>query len=106
MYAEPRTRPDVQPHPADPYAERDRPARPDDWDRREDEQNETDRYDGLPLAADGPLRHENGDRPARYENGDGPVRHENGDGPVRHDDDAGFPQSSSRRSGPTSGRTR
>ncbi|MFF0173686.1 phosphatidate cytidylyltransferase [Micromonospora profundi] len=91
VYAEPRTRPDVQPHPADPYAERDRPARPDDWDRREDDQNETDRYDGLPLAADGPVRYENGDRPARYENGDGPVRHENGDGPVRHDDDAGFP---------------
>ncbi|MEU5914145.1 phosphatidate cytidylyltransferase [Micromonospora sp. NPDC047527] len=101
LYAEPRTRPDVEPHPAGPYDERGRAARADDRgrfddrDRHEGDRNQADRfddrsrsgrYDDRPPTADGPVRYDEPDGPVRYDDRDGPVRYDDRDGPVRFDD--------------------
>ncbi|MFF5179082.1 phosphatidate cytidylyltransferase [Micromonospora sp. NPDC000316] len=75
LYAEPRTRPDVEPHQADRF----------------DDRSPSGSYDDRPPTADGPVRYDDSDGPARYDDPDDPVRYDDRDGPVRYDDDADYP---------------
>ncbi|MEU7927820.1 phosphatidate cytidylyltransferase [Micromonospora sp. NPDC049107] len=110
LYAEPRTRPYADPHPADPYDERGRPVLPDDRDRfddrdrrdRFDDRDRRDRFDDRDRYDDDrnqPDPYDDRGHPGRY--GDGPPtgdavpryadpgagqRYDDGDVPPRFDD--------------------
>ncbi|MGV9211783.1 phosphatidate cytidylyltransferase [Micromonospora sp. RB23] len=83
LYAEPRTRPYAEPHPADPYDERGRTVRPDDRDRFDDGDRFDDRarYGDRPPTGDAPSRYDVREAGPRYDDREAHPRYDDRDGP-------------------------
>ncbi|MEU7585140.1 phosphatidate cytidylyltransferase [Micromonospora sp. NPDC049230] len=107
LYAEPRTRPYAEPHPADPYDEHGRAIRPDDRDRfddrdrrdrfadrdrYDDDRNQPDRYGDRPPAGDAPARYADPGTAQRSEDFDAPSRFDDRAAPRGLDDPAAAPR--------------